>query len=860
MTDNTTPRRISERRNKGVPPAKFGSFDVDMGGVDRTPPPPAQKQTAGQTEEDSPGTSAEPQQSSNTDMNALSREFGKKMDEMRNEFNRQLQAMQALMISNNDRVQSNIQKIRNELRRQPTTSTSDGTQFLPPTPAISAATNTSAGTQFLPPTPAISAATNTSAGTQFLPPTPAISAATHTSAGTQFLPPTPAISAATNASAGTQFLPPTPAISAAAHTSAGTQFLPPAISAAAHTSAGTQFLPPPSISADTHSSTLSDDSASSQPFANVPAVTQYSAAAQMPSVSQSGLQNKKIYPLPHFSGQPEEWQTFIEAYQSTTREFQYSNLHNIMRIRDALSGRAKDTVEALLTNSANVAAILETLEQNYGRPEQLIKSQIEKVRTILPVAEGDLEGLIVFANKITNMSTFLQNAKGAHHLSNPMLLNELVVKMPICRQMQWAEACLSLGDAPTIVKFSQWLNALRKIASTVTDSMSNMSVCSNTVRKQQQLTTTSGGRRRVNVSVSLKTCGVCENQCASVDQCESFLKLPCDVRWKKVKDMKICFSCLKKGHRAASCYAKKKCGINGCNRVHHRLLHDSSIEVVAQNPSSNNVVTSKPSLVESNTAGRNCHLNEGRHMRESVLFQIIPVKLYGHLTEISTYAFIDDGSNTTMIDAKIAHELGISGKKDQLEVQWFIHHTICEPTEIIDLAISGVHENAEKFHISKVFTSTNITLPHQSFCRSEYKNTHINNLPIVEYKNIQPKIIISLAHAFLTVPIEVPQTSISKGPIAVKTRLGWLVYGPYSYDSIQLRHAFHVRTVEESGNLEKLLTSYFGMETFGIKPNTKIIMSKEDTIAIDILNRSTVKVGDRFVTPLLWKENFSRQF
>lgn len=71
------------------------------------------------------------------------------------------------------------------------------------------------------------------------------------------------------------------------------------------------------------------------------------------------------------------------------------------------------------------------LEENYGRPGQLLKSQIEKVRTIAPVADGDLESLINFANKITNMSTFLQNSKGSHYLSNPVL----IVKLPMCRQM-----------------------------------------------------------------------------------------------------------------------------------------------------------------------------------------------------------------------------------------------------------------------------------------------------------------------------------------------------------------------------------------------------------------------------------------
>ena len=74
--------------------------------------------------------------------------------------------------------------------------------------------------------------------------------------------------------------------------------------------------------------------------------------------TMSGRQ-KKIYPLPIFEGAPEDWSTFYEAFESTTHEFEYSNLHNIMRLREALKGKAKETVGALLSSSANVSSIID---------------------------------------------------------------------------------------------------------------------------------------------------------------------------------------------------------------------------------------------------------------------------------------------------------------------------------------------------------------------------------------------------------------------------------------------------------------------------------------------------------------------
>ena len=121
--------------------------------------------------------------------------------------------------------------------------------------------------------------------------------------------------------------------------------------------------------------------------------------------------------------------------------FEYSNLHNIMRLRDSISGKAREIVEALLTNSPNVPAILEVLQTTYGRPKQLMRRQIERIRKMPPIAKNSFDQLIAFANKIMNMATFLSNANGSHHLNNSTLLSEIVANIHVSRQLQWGERC-----------------------------------------------------------------------------------------------------------------------------------------------------------------------------------------------------------------------------------------------------------------------------------------------------------------------------------------------------------------------------------------------------------------------------------
>ena len=299
------------------------------------------------------------------------------------------------------------------------------------------------------------------------------------------------------------------------------------------------------------------------------------------STQSTANRNKKIYPLPQFTGQPEEWQIFYESFTSTTEEFEYSNLHNIMRLRDALRGKALETVESLLANSNNVEDIIETLKEMFGRPDQLIKSQIEKVRLISPFSDNNLPALISFANNVNNMANFLKNAKGQHHLANPMLLMELVNKLPNSRKMQWAEKVLTFDEIPTILQFSKWLNNLRKLANIVADTMPSSSDSSRINQPRHLKPTPSHPAQPKRVLSTFKSyaCYACSDEnCKSVAQCTTFLQMTVPQRWKKVKEAVACFECLKNGHQTSKCFGKKQCQINNCPKFHNCLLHDENLQ------------------------------------------------------------------------------------------------------------------------------------------------------------------------------------------------------------------------------------------------------------------------------------------
>ncbi|XP_073816888.1 uncharacterized protein [Musca autumnalis] len=237
---------------------------------------------------------------------------------------------------------------------------------------------------------------------------------------------------------------------------------------------------------------------------------------------------------------------------------------------------------------------------------------------------------------------------------------------------------------------------------------------------------------------------------------------------------------------------------------------------------------------------------------------MIPIKLYGPKKCISTYAFIDDGADATMLEWELGKQIGLQGRKGNLKLQWLNGHCSSQQSETVEVSISGTQDDCVKYKISNIFLIKNLELPTQSFALNGLKcSSDLSKLPIENYFNIKPQMILSLTHAFLTVPIDVPMCPDDNGPIAVKTRLGWVVYGPCGTESEHLtkRVLLTRKSSAEDVTLESIMRQYFDTESCMVKLDAKPVLSKDDQRALAILKNTTTLRGGRFQCGLLWKSD-----
>ncbi|XP_062713555.1 uncharacterized protein LOC134290427 [Aedes albopictus] len=565
--------------------------------------------------------------------------------------------------------------------------------------------------------------------------------------------------------------------------------------------------------------------------------------------------------LPDFDGALEDWPLFFAMFNSSTQMCGFTNEENMIRLRKCLKGKALEAVKCELLHPSNVADILSTLRMLYGRPEAIIQSIIRKIRHLPPPNTEKLETLVNFALTVKNMVATIRACEVDDYIFNSSLRYELVERLPSSLKLDWARFARNYAD-PNLGDFSAWLYTIAEDASTViATSVSDQR--SRGIKKDGFLNFHSESESNNEKPMELpgnpmapkdpakEQCLVCKGDCTAIAKCSRFEELGYDSKWAVVKECRLCRKCLRKHN--GSCKQQRKCDKNGCTLLHHPLLHKPGI----QNPATSAPILTASAL-EQTQSEPSCNVHQGQ---ATVLFRIIPVVLYGPKKIVRTYAFIDDGSELTLL----ADELGIDGPRKSLCLKWTGGTRKVEnESKQVNVQISGVN-SPTKFDLSEINTLSSLQIRPQSLPLPDLQRRfpYLTGLPLEEYHNVSPRLLIGLDYASLGQTIKSREGKWNE-PIAVKTRLGWMIYGNCGgkADSVGFMNYHSVQKCECNRefdeNLHKAMKSYFTLDSMGIVEPNKILLSHEDQRAQTLLETLTRPMNNRYESGLLWKYDHVR--
>ncbi|XP_055604910.1 uncharacterized protein LOC129753137 [Uranotaenia lowii] len=222
---------------------------------------------------------------------------------------------------------------------------------------------------------------------------------------------------------------------------------------------------------------------------------------------------------------------------------------------------------------------------------------------------------------------------------------------------------------------------------------------------------------------------------------------------------------------------------------------------------------------------------------------------------VETFGFIDEGSSLTLMDSELADFLGLEGSTEPLQLRWTSNIVRDENySKRVKVAIAG-REFSNKYHFIVARTIANLDLPEQNL---PYENLvgkygHLQNIEVSPYVRAKPQILIGLDNLEMFAPLE-SRIGHRGQPIAVRSVLGWSVYGPISSGS---QHGGRVNVHSCNCNADFELTDLVRQQ-FVLEENITfhgtLPRSKEDTRALEILDQTTTFKNGRYETGLLWKK------
>lgn len=584
------------------------------------------------------------------------------------------------------------------------------------------------------------------------------------------------------------------------------------------------------------------------------------------SRSQLAARQAVARELPTFSGYPEEWPLFIATFESSTRMCGYSEEENMLRLQRSLKGKALEVVRCRLLHPSNLDGVIATLRTLFGRPEVVIHSLITKIREMPSPKTEKLSTLIDFGVSVQNMCATIQACGLDDYMCNVALLQELVDRLPATVKLNWAIHQQAIRRA-TLSDFGEWLGKLVEAACAVTipavntvtrperrgrkdDNFVNVHSDSSEQQSRESYNKTSSSK------FAIKKCLVCGGSCCGLEACKQFQSMGISSRWLVLKEHKLCRKCLEKHFGA--CKIKSPCGRNGCSFMHNQLLHDDSRYKKAETPQVEGPST--PAAEPSTNQNCNTHLTAAG----KILFRYVPVTVYGRGKKVDTFAFLDDGSSASFIEQSLLEELDLEGTPHPLCLNWTGGQQRDENESVkLSLMISGTHNRNRKYEIPKVHSVKSLSLPHQSVSMSELSTRYpyLRGLPIDSFESVSPKILIGIDNCRLGHALKSHEGKEDQ-PVAAKTRLGWLVYGPCTTKAVSsgdtgytAYHSFHVCACSKEADYEmnQALKEYFSFDSLGIVKTEKPLISKNDERALQLLSSKTHLKEGRFESELLWR-------
>lgn len=499
---------------------------------------------------------------------------------------------------------------------------------------------------------------------------------------------------------------------------------------------------------------------------------------QQPVVVKNSTPHLQV-PLPTFDGSLENWYAFKCMFKTIMSRYpDESPAIKLYHLKNCLVGTAAGKIDQDVINNNDYDSAWKMLEDTYEDERLIIDTHIDALLNLPKMTSEngtELRNLIDTCTK--NVDALKNRELPVAGLSEMILINVISKRLDKETRKLW-ESQLPADELPTYADMMEFLRERGRILQKMKD-YNEARPSAPTKQRGKPEQRTFQGRNFVQTSSQSKdACFCCSSGDHLIYKCDVFQGLSVNDRFSKVKQVGLCFNCLRRGHRTGDCNSDRTC--KTCKRKHHSLLHEDKPS--AAKPQASQSTAPVPAAVGEHheipappQGAVNCATS--LMLKQQVLLSTAEVLVCdSRNNRVACRALLDSGSDSNLICEALARRLKID-------------------MENVNIPISGVN-NAEtqvKYKIcAKISSRVNSFNASLDFL---VVPTITTNLPLVkvDIRSWTIPASLPLADPSFHVPEEVQMIigaelffELLKGgrmkladgsPMLVETHLGWIVSG-----------------------------------------------------------------------------------
>ncbi|XP_026324873.1 uncharacterized protein LOC113233863 [Hyposmocoma kahamanoa] len=541
----------------------------------------------------------------------------------------------------------------------------------------------------------------------------------------------------------------------------------------------------------------------------------------------------RLQELPIFNGSSSDWLPFKTAYEESAGLL--TEQENLARLRRSLKGTAREAAQCLFVGATSSNEVMSLLTSRFGRSDALALAELSKLRTLPRLGEHPRD-ICNFASKIINVTATLKALNRPHYLHNAEIVRAVVEKLPSALRYRYYDFAAEQPEyQPDLVTLTEFMQR------TAARCGSYAPVENTPVEDRRE----PAGRRPMKSyhtqiakpaeHEQVTTCPICDKTGHHAAQCDEMKTADVAARWDIARKHRLCFRCLRTRKFRHTC-KNKRCGIDGCEYMHHSLLHGTP-------PSSKEKKEAPASFVVASAKDRS---------NTTALLKVLPVQVRGPKGTCNALALLDDGSTCSLIEAALARRIGSAGTPAPFYIEGVAGTRInVGESQQVRISLRGRDTNE---HTITARTMNNLKLSPQAVPRNVIRACpHLHDLEEhLIYEEGSPTILLGQDNWHLLLTHAVRQGDRHQ-PIATLTDLGWVLHGTKrSSERVNTHKVLHAVAPDDEESMEQMMREHFSLESLAVTPRRS--HNDDERRALQQLEDKTRRLpAGGFETGLLWR-------